>query len=122
MLSKKTISSKIAITGLLILLIFLAELKFKQWKNQREIEKQKYSLLAQAGSLQKKNQELNESLRYLNSPNFKERVAREQLNLKKDGEIVYSFGDAPEKTTGDTEQSNKISNPQKWWDYFFSAE
>ena len=122
MLSKKTISSRLAIITLIVLLIFLADLKYKQWKNQQEIEKQKSNLLAQADTLQKKNNELNQSLQYLNSPSFKERVAREQLNLKKDGEVVYSFGDAPDQTMEKSKQETKIPNPQKWWDYFFSAE
>ncbi len=122
MLSKKTISSRLAIATLIILLIFLVDLKYKQWKNQQEIEKQKQNLLAQADTLQKKNNELNQSLQYLNSPSFKERVAREQLNLKKDGEIVYSFGDAPDQAPQNTPPEIKTSNVQKWWDYFFLAD
>lgn len=122
MLNKKTISSKLAIIGLVILLIFLADLKYKQWKNQQEIEKQKQSLLAQADTLQKKNNELNQSLQYLNSPSFKERVAREQLNLKKDGETVYSFGDPSPQAPDGHERTDKSTNLQKWWNYFFSAE
>lgn len=121
MLSKQTISSKITIFGLIIFLIFMANLKYKQYKNQKAIETQKRSLLAQTESLQKKNNELNESLQYLNSTSFKERVAREQLNLKKDGEIVYSFGTEKnvEQVIQNTEQAN--SNFQKWWNYIFSS-
>jgi cell division protein FtsB len=121
MLSKQAISSKFAICGLLILLVFLADLKYKQYQSQKAIQQQMQSLQQQADTLQKKNDELNESLQYLNSPGFKERVAREDLGLKKAGETVYSFGNIQ---AGDNSQGlqaqDKPSNFQKWWNYFFA--
>ena len=122
MLSKQQLSSKIAIFGLLILLVFLGNLKYKQWKNQLEIEKQKQNLQSEADALEKKNNELNQSLQYLNSPSFKERVAREQLNLKKDGETVYSFGDAATSSGLSLQTDGKTHNAQKWWNYFFAVQ
>lgn len=121
MISKQTLSSKLAIAALLILLLFLADLKYKQWQSQKEIEKQKLALLEQADSLQKKNDELNQSLQYLSSPDFKERVARQQLSLKKDGETVYSFGALPEASAPDANIQTE-PNAKKWWDYFFSLQ
>jgi len=106
--------------ALLILLVFLGNLKFKQWQSQRQIEKEKQSLQDQADSLQKKNQELSRSLQYLNSESFKERVAREQLGLKKDGEQAYSFADAPRVAGASTDAPGGPSNIKKWWDYFFT--
>jgi len=116
--SKQALSSKLAITGLFLLLIFLGDLKFKQWLNARQIEKQRQSLQQQADELQKKNDELNQSLQYLNSSSFKERVARQQLDLKKQGEQVYSFSDAPQVLGASTQPQE--SNFKKWWDYFFT--
>lgn len=117
MLSKKNLSSKFAVFCLFLLLIFLGDLKFRQWQSQRQIDLQKQSLETQASALQKKNDDLAQSLEYLSSPSFKERVAREQLNLKKDGEQVYSFSDGPAASPGSGQ--DKVSNAQKWWDYFF---
>src|SRR6185295_6005726 len=94
-LSKKNISSKFALFCMLLLLLFLGDLKFRQWQSQRQIEKEKQALETQAAALQKKNDDLSSSLQYLSSPSFKERVARQQLDLKKEGEQVYSFSDAP---------------------------
>ena len=121
MLKKQLLSSKLAIFSLIILLAFFVNLKFKQWQNQRQIEKQMQELQSQAQTLQKKNDELNQSLQYLNSPDFKERVARQQLGLKKEGEQVYSFGQ-PTATTTDQSSAKKQSNASKWWDYFFDSE
>ncbi len=120
MLSKQTLSSKIALIALALLMIFLGNLKYKQWKSQRQIEAEKLSLQDQADRLQKKNDELNQSLQYLNSTGFKERVARDQLGLKKEGEQVYSFSDAPQVAGATTDKQNAPGNVQKWWDYFFT--
>lgn len=117
---KQTISTKFAIAALLILLLFLADLKFKQWKNQRQIEQQKQSLQQQTDALQKKNDELSQSLDYLNSPTFKESVARQQLGLKKQGEQVYSFSNATQTDQGGQSQTSS-NNLKKWWNYFFGS-
>lgn len=120
MLSKQTLSSKITIAALLFLVVFLADLKFKQWQKQRQIEAEKQSLQRQADALQKKNDDLSQSLQYLNSPSFKERVAREQLDLKKAGEQVYSFSDSPQVAGAFSEPASGTGNIKKWWDYFFA--
>ena len=101
------------------MLWFLGQLKFKQWQNQNRIETEKLNLLQQADELEKKNQELTKSLEYLNSPDFKEKVAREQLALKREGEVVYSFSAKPETQTILTDSRIKQGNLEKWWDYFF---
>ena len=117
MLSRRAISSKIAIAALLALLVFLGNIKFKQWQKQRQIEREKQTLERQADALEKKNRELSQSLQYLNSLSFKERVAREQLGLKKQDEQVYSFSSAPEVLAAfDGKQE---ANWKKWLDYFF---
>ena len=120
MLSKAKISSKVAITAMLILAVFLGLQEFKQLSNQKKIETQKKALQEQADALTKKNEDLNESLQYLNSPNFKERVARQQLNLKKEGETVYSFADASLENSLPNSAQAKQGNITKWWNYFFA--
>ena len=119
MVTKQNLTSKFAIFALLVLAVFLGNLKFKQFKNQVEIEKKTQSLQQQADALQKKNEDLSQSLQYLNSPSFKERVARQQLNLKKDGEMVYGFTENG-SSTSEGQIAVKTSNAKKWWDYFFT--
>ncbi len=119
MFSKQTLSSKITLFLLALMLVFLGQLKFKQWQSQRRVEKEKQSLQRQADELLKKNNELSQSLEYLNSPNFKERVAREQLALKKDGEQVYSFSVRPQEPQQESESQKPQSNFEKWRIYFF---
>lgn len=120
MLSKQKLSSKTAILGLIVLAGFLGIQEFKQLSNQKKIEAQKKSLQEQADTFTKKNSDLNQSLQYLNSPDFKEKVARQQLNLKKEGETVYSFADASILETADAANRPKQGNFTKWWNYFFA--
>ncbi len=117
---KILLSSKITLAILAVFLGFLCNIKYKQWASQKAIEKEKTSLALQADQLDKKNQELDQSLSYLNSQSFKERVARQQLNLKKDGETVYNFSN-PQVSPGDdgANQKSGKSNIQKWWEYFY---
>lgn len=116
---KFKLSSKITIIGLCLLLIFFGDLKFKQYQNQRQIEQQRQSLQKQADDLQKKNNDLTQSLQYLNSDSFKERVARQQLGLKRTGEQVYAFTNAPAPAPADSNTQSSGGNLKKWWDYFF---
>jgi cell division protein FtsB len=109
-----------AICGLILLLVFLGDLKFRQWQNQRAIEKQELSLQQQADSLQKKNDQLSQSLQYLNSSDFKEEVARQQLGYKKDGETVYGFSADGQETAQNTVAQSGAGDAGKWWNYFFS--
>ena len=50
----------------------------------------------------------------------KEKVAREQLNLKKQGEKVYSFTQIDGRSTASAKfaANDNASNPVKWWKYF----
>ncbi len=121
MIKKEQLTSKFAIAAMLALAVFLGIQEFKQLASQKKIEAQKQSLQEQADTFTKKNRDLNESLQYLNSPNFKERVARQQLNLKKDGETVYSFADASGSESVSNSSETKDGNFKSWWNYFFKA-
>ncbi len=115
----KLLSKKITFFLLIILFIFLGGLKFKQWKNQRAIDLEKQNLIEQAQKLEQKNQELKESLSYLSSGSFKERVARQQLNLKRQDELVFNFTKNFNTISGtSSEIILKKSNLEKWIEYF----
>ena len=87
-----------------------------------EIEKQTKNLQSQADALQKQNNDLNQSLQYLSSASFKERVARQQLNYKKQGEVVYGFADEQDQAGIKSDKRTKTPNALKWWNYFFTGQ
>jgi cell division protein FtsB len=122
MTSKQILSSKFAVGLLIVILAFLVNSEYKQWRQTQAVKALKNDLLKQANLQNQKNQELADSINFINSDDFKEQVARQQLNLKKNGEVVYSFTPDQDEATG-TEQNTvavaAVSNPEKWWHYFF---
>ena len=116
-------TSKLAIIALILLLGFLGQLKFRQYRLQTAIEKEKQSLERQLSALEGKNEELSKTLNYLNSKNHKEIIARQQVNMQKEGEIVYNFTEV--KNAGQPSEENqeaKTSNFQKWVNYFLNKK
>ncbi len=116
----KLLSNKAVLVFLILLIIFLGRMKYRQYLETKKIEAEKSLLEGQAQTLEKKNQELNDSLKYLSSLSSKERVARQQLNLKKPGEIVYGFteNNNPGQTQTTENKNIKTRNLKKWWQYF----
>lgn len=104
-----------------MLSVFLGTQKYSQYKQSKVVETEKQKILTQIDGLQKKNKEIAASLEYFKSDSFKQRVAREQLNLKKPGETVYSFTEslAEQKNLETEEKVEKPkSNIENWVKYF----
>lgn len=96
------------------------------------------SLEAEIAATQGKNEDINKLITYLNSDQFVEQQARENLNLKKDGEnvmVLRGLGGETNHVADPTESDNldnslftvseiektkaEVSNPVKWYKYFF---
>jgi cell division protein FtsB len=127
MRTKNILSSRLLLAGLVASLAVLANVKFRQYQASQAIEAEKASIIAQEEKLEKKNRELSQSLEMLTSRSYKERVIREQLNMKKEGELVYNFTESQVPAVSTTEvemqeprQQANIGNAQKWWNYFFT--
>lgn len=121
MIKKKSLTSSAALIILLVAAGFLAQTEYRQWQKEQKIDKQKHSLQQEADELQQKNNQLAKSLDLINSPDFKESIARQQLNLKMQGETVYGFNDqapSPASLQEDSKQSPG-SNFENWLNYFF---
>lgn len=124
MTTKQFLSSKVVFFCLLLVLAFLANAKYRQWTAQKAIDKEKQDLIKQAQTLQQQNQQLENSLAYINSPNYQDLAAKQQLNLKKAGEMVYGFtGQENSRQSSDLTEDNlvKKSNLEKWLEYFTKA-
>ncbi len=118
---KVYLGSKISLLILALLLAFLVNLKYMQYKSQRDVASQTSQLQAQADSLQKQNDDLNQMLQRISSPDFKEQVARQQLGFKKQGENVYGFTDSGGGIPGQPGTAAGVSDFRKWWNYFFAG-
>ena len=96
--SKKIFSSSLLKIILIILIIWLVFYSGRElyWylKNKKELKK----IQEQEKSLIKENDNLSETLKEVDSPEFIEREAKERLGLQKEGEKVIIV--VPEKNDG----------------------
>ena len=89
-----------------------------------EIQKQIDVSKEEIANLRKENEQMTDYINYLRSDIFKEKKAKQILNLKNDGEVVVVFEDNGEEFTTYSNTSKKeylstLSNKDKWWEYFF---
>jgi cell division protein FtsB len=109
------------VTGVAILLIILslAQEANRRWQVQTQIRE----LQSQVDSMQKHLVELQQLNEYFRTPDYKERLAREQLNYKAPGEKVVLIPETSstpaQQQTLTTPQQSQLSNPLKWWYLFF---
>ena len=115
-------ASKGIILALAALAVFLGQQKFRQYRLQTAIESEKQSLQKQLSGLEGKNEELNRTLSYLNSDTYKELVARQQLDMQRQGEFVYSFSEAARSEPSVLGAKDEASNFQKWANYFLNKK
>lgn len=108
-----------AVVALLILFSLAQEMN-RRWQVQREVTR----LEADVNKMERKVVELEQLNEYFSTPDYKERLAREQLNYRAPGEKVVLI---PERVAGaqqtnpssKTTQDTPRSTPLKWWYLFF---
>jgi cell division protein DivIC len=115
----KIFHSKIFLGAVLVVLLVVFGLELQQWQQRRKIDAEIAELIAQQEELDSRNKALQQSLQYFSSDSYKEKLAREQLGLKKDGEIVVNFPAGGIVENGLSEPP-KQSNPEKWLKYIFN--
>ncbi len=138
MVSSNNTSSKkgfifklITFVGIIVLIlvsIALGKEIYRRYQINQEIK----TVKSEIETLQKKNKELQVLVDYLNSDSYKEIQARQNLGLQKPGEQAVAIEAAPategaastdtSKVVTAVDPAHELSNPEKWWKYFFSAE
>lgn len=116
----KIFSSKIFLISTALILIILGVAEIRQLSTRQAINKEIATLKAQEQEYEQKTQDIETSLDALNIPEYKEKLARRQLNLKKDGEIVVNYPPNSSLTQDKSDTPQTVPNYKKWWDYFFS--
>lgn len=102
---------------------FLAKEVYKKRQIQNEITR----LEQEAAKINRENFEIQDKIAYLQSRDYQEREAKDKLNLQNPDENVVVIKPGVAKEQGlKTENENipqplppNVSNPQKWWRYFF---
>jgi cell division protein FtsB len=129
----KLLQNKWLVSGGALFLLFLVVIEYKQFRMRHTVQQEIADLSRQADQLQKNNQDLQSFVAYLQTDSYKQKAAREQLSMKKDGEVVYSFTDSANadgqvqgtitNQAATTASQNKAeSNTRKWWNYLFKTQ
>lgn len=123
-------SSKI-ITIIVIIIIIYASFGLVRitWQNY-QVNQKISDLDNEIKKLDEENFELQSKIAYYKTNAFKERQAREKLNLQRPGEIVIVVSGSQEPVEDNTEkieknkknETNYKKNYEKWWDYFFGKK
>ena len=112
--------SKLFLGAAIIVLLGVFALELQQWQQRRKINAEINHLKEEQASLEAKNNALQQSLQYFSSENYQEKLAREQLGLKKEGELVINFPPSGIPTGDEQPPEQPMSNAQKWWKYLFN--
>lgn len=113
--------------GLVIILVISAPL-MESIEQKNEIEEEIQSIKQEIESLESENQDLENLIKYLKSDQFLEEQARLNFGMKKQGESVVVVTDEGKvagvstSSIGQTDNDisgSEMSNPQKWFSYFF---
>jgi cell division protein FtsB len=110
----------LAIFVLVMLIVGYLRAYYQNYQIQQEIKQ----LQAEAAHLESKRIQTLDLLNYVKSPAYVEEKARTELNLVKDGEHMAIVNNGTEaRSSRQTEttmvQSSRLTNPLKWWNYFF---
>lgn len=102
---------------LLALLLLLAIPTGRKYLERRVIKAELAEADKKIAEYEAKNRDLSKIVDYLQTPQAKEDLARDQLGMKKaDEQVVVIRDEVKEKNE---ELVENISNPRKWFNYFF---
>ena len=122
-MSENFFHSKPFIFGLLVIFILVIIAAGREGYRNYKINQEIRNLQDKIEALQKSKEELAEMEKYLQSDEFLEKEARLKLNLIREGEklvIIKRSEESKSEEAKSEEKNERISNIQKWWEYFFS--
>ncbi len=128
---KKPIVSLAALISIGALMVagLVGVASFKESQRSKKIKDMIASLEEQKKTIERENADLKEKIAYFETDDFRERTAKEKLNMQKPDEKVAVVKLSPEEQKEQefqelqTEERNlEVSNPQKWLNHFFSYE
>lgn len=107
-------------------LAFITLAAVKANSKKREVQKEIDKLKAEAERIERENFDLAGKISYLESHDYQEKEAKDKLNLQNKEEQVVIIKPGTEKEPVVEEEKFpekklvvRVSNVQKWWDYFF---
>lgn len=121
---KTFLSSRVSLIAGSILVILFSVSLAKEMIRRIEVNREIAKLKQEVSDLEKQNAEITDLIQYFRTESFQEREARRKLGLAKPGEkvvIVPTLSGKEEESIENPEHGKDWSNPQRWWNYFFSS-
>lgn len=120
----KIFSFKLFILASVLIIIFLGTNLGREFYRKYQIQKEIDSLKGDINSLEKNNYKLSQLIDYCETDEYKEAQARERFNLGKEGEnlivmIEPNSNEVEIEIEKRINDSKKLPNYKKWWNYFF---
>jgi len=118
---------RLGLVGLIILVALISWSILKQVSKKKEIQKEILKLEEEASRISQENILAQERISYFESSEYKEREAKEKLNLKSPEEevVIVKPGVIKKEEENEIEPVNPVlknhnleSNFIKWWRYF----
>jgi cell division protein FtsB len=126
-LNRRLLSSKLVLLIGIVVLIGIGATLAKEVHKSYRIHQEIEHIRAEVNRLERHHQELLASLEYFKTDSFKEREARQKLGLQKDGETAVAIPlpkaivlDEEVVSGSNSQHIQPVSNPRKWWNYFFT--
>ncbi len=113
----------IGVAVLLLLSVALGKELLRRYEVNREVKQ----LESEIAELEQRNLDLDDLIDYFNTNSFTEKEARQKLGMQKQGEttVILTESQNANSPTGEqgieSNQNKSITNPQRWWQYFFST-
>ncbi len=126
----RLIQSRALIIAEVVVLIILGVAVGKEVLRKYQIEREIASLESQVDDLENANIQLNSLISYFQSPEYTESQARQKLGMQKQGESVVTVlgvetqageNESAAASPVQSDRAASVSNPQRWWNYFFST-
>lgn len=111
----KNNQSYILLVVLLLVGVGVSFRLFTTWQQRKVVEREMATLQKEVEDYKQANQKLEESLKELGSLASQERSAREDLDLKREGEIVLRFAPPAEPAKPAKTEENR----KRWFEYLF---
>ncbi|MEK7631481.1 MAG: septum formation initiator family protein [Patescibacteria group bacterium] len=109
----------------ILLIAFLVVGITKEVVRRFSLREEITTLEQQIAELEAQNRTLGEYVASINTDSFREREARKRLNVQRPGESLLILPETRSLTATNTQLASNAdpggtSNPQRWWQYFFS--
>lgn len=106
----------IGVFVLLYMFFIVGKTSYQNYQINNKIK----ALKSDVESLEIENKNLTQDIEYFKTDTYKEKVARQRLGLKKPDENVMVIVPSEESEDNEVEEE-KLSNPEKWWKFFFRS-